>query len=182
MKFVFTILFFSFLFFPGCEEEIKISPQVDKVVNVKELPTQESWNSKISFTDSGKTKSVLITGHIQFFAIAQETYLDNEVKVDFYDEKEIKTTTLTSHRARVDDRTKDIYAIDNVVVVNDSGMTLKSEKLMWRNLDRKITTDEFVTITTPYEVIKGYGFESDQSLRNYKIHKVTYVTDVEALK
>lgn len=47
---------------------------------------------------------------------------------------------------------------------------------MWRNKDQKIISDKFVTIISPKEKIQGYGFESDQSLRNYTIYNITYVT------
>jgi LPS export ABC transporter protein LptC len=67
-----------------------------------------------------------------------------------------------------------MYAIDNVVAENDSGTVLKTNELMWRNSDQKIITDKFVTITSPKEVIQGYGLESDQQLKNYKIFNVTY--------
>jgi hypothetical protein len=47
---------------------------------------------------------------------------------------------------------------------------------MWRNKDRKIVSDKFVTILSPKEKIQGYGFESDQSLRNYIIYNITYIS------
>ncbi len=88
---------------------------------------------------------------------------------------------LTGKRGRVDDLNKDIYIYENVVVKNDSGMVLTTEKLMWRNADKKIWTDEFVKIKTKTEDIEGYGFESDQSLRNYTIYKVTLKTEGNGL-
>jgi hypothetical protein len=62
------------------------------------------------------------------------------------------------------------------VVVNDSGVTITTSELMWRNKDRKIVSDKFVTILSPKEKIQGYGFESDQSLRNYVIYNITYIS------
>jgi hypothetical protein len=63
-----------------------------------------------------------------------------------------------------------------VVAVNDSGVVLTSEEIIWRNKDKKITTDKFVTIESPDEIIQGYGFESDQQLKNYVIYNITYIT------
>jgi hypothetical protein len=62
-----------------------------------------------------------------------------------------------------------------VVVFSDS-VTIKTDEMMWRNKDRKIVSDKFVTVISPNETIKGYGFESDQSLTNYVIYNITYVT------
>jgi len=40
-------------------------------------------------------------------------------------------------------------------------------------------TDKFVKIVSSKEIIEGYGFESDQNLRNYTIFNITYVTNVD---
>jgi LPS export ABC transporter protein LptC len=156
----------------------KVKPKI-KNVNIQELPTQESWNSKIVFTDSGKTSAIVWVGHLRMFTQAQETLIDDNLKVDFYNQYQVKTTTLTSRRGRVDDRTKDLYAIENVVAVNDSGVTLTTEELMWKNSNRKIVSDKFVTINSPKEKIEGYGFESDEHLKNYIIYKITYITQTD---
>lgn len=160
----------------GCSEE-KIKPQVNNLLNKAELPTQESHNFKMLFTDLGALKAVLNAKNAKIFENRQETLLE-KVKIDFYNDKEAKTTTLTSKRGRVDDVTKDMYAIDSVVAVSDSGVTLLTDELMWRNKDRKIVSDKFVTILTKTEKIQGYGFESDQSLSNYVIFKPTVVTNM----
>ena len=111
----------------------------------------------------------------------RETLLDG-VKLDFYNEEGIKTTTLTSLKGRVDDKTKNMWAIDSVVAKNDSGVTLKTQELMWRHKDKKIVSDKFVTIISPKEKIQGYGFESDESLKNYVIYKITYITSIDNTK
>jgi LPS export ABC transporter protein LptC len=178
---IFSAVFIFLILYAGCSSE-RVKPPIDANLNVKEMPSQESWNSEIFFSDSGKTKARLIAGHIRIFDKSRETLIDSSLKVDFYDRREVKTTTLTSKRGRVNDATKDLYAIDSVVAVNDSGITLKTEELMWRNRDRKIVSDKFVTIITPMEKIEGYGFESDQGIRNYVIRDITYITRRDSLK
>lgn len=172
MKYFF-ILFFAIAFL-ACTE--KVQPPVQNF-NSSELPSQESWNSTIIFSDSGKTRAIMEVGHLRVFDLSKETLIDSNMKIDFYNNFEIKTTTLTAKRGTVNDQTKDLYAYENVVALNDSGVTLSTEKLMWRNSDQKIVTDEFVTILTSTEKIQGYGFESDQHLRNYVIYRITYVTN-----
>jgi LPS export ABC transporter protein LptC len=159
----------------GCTGK-DVKPKVDSSFIVEELPAQESWNSKVFFTDSGKTAAILYTGHLQLFNVRKETILDDGVKVEFFNSLEVKTTTLTSKRGRVDEKTNDLYAIDSVVAVNDSGIVVKTDELKWRNKDKKIASDKFVTIDSPDEHIEVYGFESDQHLRNYVIYNITYIT------
>lgn len=178
MKYLALMIILTFLI--GCDDE-KVKPSINTVLKVEELPAQESWNSKVFFTDSGKTKAVLYAGHLRMFAGTRETLLDSNVKVEFYNDLETVATTLTSKRGKVDDITSNLIAIDSVVAVNDSGVTLTTQELMWRNDDRKIVSEKFVTILTHVEKIEGYGFESDQSLDNYVIHNVTYVSRRDTL-
>lgn len=161
----------------SCGDE-KIKPQVDTSSRTEDLPTQESDSSTILFTEKGLKKAIVYADKIYMYAERSETLLEN-VKIDFFNEEGEKASKLTAKHGRVDDLTKNMYAHDSVVAVNDSGMVLRTDELMWNNKNRKITTEEFVTIESPVERIEGYGFESDQTLSNYVIYKITYVTSID---
>lgn len=171
------ILFFflALLLFYSCSEK-RVKPTVNTNLNVEQLPDQESWNSTVFFSDSGKTKAVLKAGRIRVYYDKKETLLDSSIHIDFYNIEGKISSVLTAKRGRVDDATHDLYAMDSVVAVNDSGVTLKTEELMWRNKDRKIISNKFVVITSPKENIQGYGFESNQDLSNYVIYNITYAS------
>jgi len=168
------------LFFYGCDGQEKLNP-LQKGIKTEILPDQQSINSTVNFSDSGKVIAILRAGIIKMYYTRNETLLENNMQVDFYDVNSRIEATITGKRGRVDDLNKDIYIYENVVVKNDSGMVLTTEKLMWRNSDKKIWTDEFVKIKTKTEEIEGYGFESDQSLKNYTIYKVTLQTEGNGL-
>lgn len=168
----FCLIILAF-FISGCSEE-KLKPSVAQGLR-GELPSQESWNSRILFTEQGDLKGILYARHLMAYAERHETLLE-DIKIDFYDRNGVKTTTLTAKRGRVDDITKNMYARDSVVAKSDSGVTLTTEELMWRNKDRKIVSDKFVTLVSPKEKIQGYGFEADQNLKNYVIYNITFVT------
>jgi LPS export ABC transporter protein LptC len=159
-----------------CSEE-KIEPQSDNSADVAEMPSQESWNSEVTFTDEGKIQAVLFSDHLEMYDTKKVTLLQ-KIKINFYGRDQKISSMLTAKRGRVNDLTKDMYAIDSVVAVNDSGTVLRTEELMWRNKDKKIVTDKFVTINSPKENIQGYGFESDEHLNNYVIHNITYSSNL----
>jgi len=179
MKKLFAIIFFSVLLI-SCSDE-KIQPSIEKTIVQGEIPSNESWNSKIMFTDEGKLKAVLFTDHLKMFEMQKITLLEG-VKINFYNSEQKNTSWLTSLRGKVDDVTKNMFAFDSVVAKNDSGTVLKTNELMWRQKDQKILTDKFVTITSPKEIIQGYGFESDQHLNNYVIYNVTYSSSLSNKK
>ena len=55
---------------------------------------------------------------------------------------------------------------------------LKTEFLIWNELDRRVKTSGFVHITTPRENIQGYNLDADENLENYEIAQVTGQTIV----
>ena len=154
----------------GCGE--KIRPTVVSDI-VSDIPSQESWNSTVTFSDSAKVKAILWAGYIAAYASRQETLLNDSLHVDFFNEQEEHTSLLTARRGKVNDRTQDFIAYGNVVVISDSGTILKTDSLFWTNATRKIHTEAFVEIISPTEHIMGHGMISDQSLKNYTIFKVT---------
>ncbi len=156
----------------NCSEE-KIKPSVISSLTGREIPTQESWFAKITFTDSGHVTAILHAGHISMYEQQKYTLLDSNITVDFFDQQQRHTSVLTALRGRVNDLNHDFEAHGNVVVVSDSGTTLKTEDLYWNNTTQKVNTPSFVDITSPTEHIQGHGFESDQGLKHYTVFKVT---------
>jgi LPS export ABC transporter protein LptC len=163
----FTLL----LLFPSCEEKIK--PSVLAAVDSRSLPQQESWNSTITVSDSGKVRAIIRAGNIRIYDSTQVTELRQGVFVRFFGATGQETSHLTSDEGSVDENTNDLEARKNVVVITSNGSQLKSEHLFWSDRHQLISTPDFVAITTPKEKIQGHGFESDPNLKHYRIFRVT---------
>ncbi|MBR9975084.1 MAG: LPS export ABC transporter periplasmic protein LptC [Bacteroidetes bacterium] len=171
------MLFILALLPTACEEKAK--PAVSAMTS-DQLPTQESWNSAVTFSDSGRVRAMLQAGHIRMFEESQETLLDSNIVVDFFDRSGQHTSVLTAKRGRVDDRTRNLEAFENVVFTSDSGTVVETEYIFWDNALRKVRGDRFVTITSATERLQGYGFEADQDLRNYTVYgTVTGQAEIE---
>lgn len=169
MRFLFLILLFISVLIISCDN--KFQPPATGLKS-ENIPNQESWNAVVTFSDSGKIRAVLNAGHIQMFNFKKITLIDSGAVVDFYRDGEV-VSTLSGIRGKVHDDTKDIEIFDSVKVVNKEGSVLKTTKMYWTNKTQRVSSDAFVKIITPKEEIEGYGFESDQSLKNYNIYKVT---------
>ena len=171
---VLIIICISVLFFIACDEEIKLSVQ-DKIDKSETMPDQISWDIEVNFIDSSFTKAILTARKALIYEKKKETFLDSGMRVVFFSSKTRKrASVLTADSAKIDDNTKDMLAMGNVLVISDSTHTkLETNLLMWKNKDEKLYSTEFVRITTPYEKLKGWGFESDLNLTNYKIFKVS---------
>ncbi len=158
--------------------ESKFKPEIGSAIETAEIPVQESWDSKITFTDNGKLKAILYSDYLSVYSNENTTYLDG-VKIDFYDSDQVKSSTLTSKKGKVDEITQNMFAIDSVVAVNENGVILTTDELEWLNAEQKIKTDKYVKIIDKEEVIEGYGFESDQNLNNYTIKNIIYITNLK---
>ncbi len=155
----------------GCEEKIKPSV-LDNLSNTV-LPAQESWNSTVTFFDSGTVRAILKAGHISAYENSKQTLLDSGVHLDFFDEHGVHSSVLTSESGKADENSNNLEAIGNVVVTSDSGVVVRTQHMYWDNTRQKIYSDDFVRITSPKETLQGTGFESDQNLHNYRIFKVS---------
>jgi LPS export ABC transporter protein LptC len=158
------------LWLAGCEERIR--PSVVPLAT-DSLPSQESWRSTVRLTDSARVRAVLWAGHIATYAEGQYTLLGDSVHVTFFNERGELSSTLTSRRGKVNDQSRDLEAYEDVVVSSQDSTVLRTDRLFWTNATRLIHTDAYVEITSPREVIRGQGFESDQSLSHYRIFRVT---------
>ncbi|MCX7984085.1 MAG: LPS export ABC transporter periplasmic protein LptC [Bacteroidetes bacterium] len=158
------------LFF-GCEDKVKPSVLTD--ISGEELPQQESWNSTITVVDSGRVKAIIQAGYLRYFEETSQTELNGGVLVRFYGFTGKQTSYLISEEAVIDENTNDMEARGNVLVVSSDSSRLRTERLFWDNKRQLIYTPNFVTITTSKERLQGHGFEADQSLRYYKIFRVT---------
>ncbi len=170
-KNIFTLIItLSFLIcFNTCQKNQENN--IEKAVET-EYPDQEGWNSTMTSTKDGVISAVIRYGHMKRFKKRKVVEFDSTIEIDFYDEKGIHTSKLTSEKGKLNEGTNDIEAIINVVVVSDSGINLKTEQIWWDNSVEKVVTDKFVTITTAQnDTFYGYGFESDQYLDNWSIRK-----------
>lgn len=159
---------------PGCSGE-REQPASTLVIG-PDAPDDESWNSTILFTDSSFTRARLQVGHARRYISRMETLLDSGVYVEFYNSEGVISATLVADSARIDDRTKDMVAYGKVHVQSDANRTtVDTDRLNWSNDRRLLHSDAYVKVVDAGRgrTIEGTGFESDESLRNYSIYRVS---------
>ena len=165
------------LSFFGCEE--KILPSVISTIDSRTLPQQESWHSTIVVSDSGRISAIIAAGYIRVSELSRQTEMSQGVKVRFFNREGKQTSTLTSDEGTVDEGSNNLEARKNVVVISSDASQMKTEQLFWDNQRQLIYTPEYVQIKTVKEKMQGHGFESDQSLKNYRVFRVTGQTQTE---
>ena len=111
-------------------------------------PDQEGWNSRITVTSNGRTSAIVKYSHMEKYSKRRETKFNGGIVVDFYNTEGRHTSNLVAERGLLHEENNDVEAMDNVVVVSDSGMTVRTQYLRWDNVRQKIFSNDFVTITT----------------------------------
>lgn len=138
----------------------------------EERPDQEGWNSTIISTNEGKVDAVIKYAHMKRFSRRQAVEFDDGIVVDFFDSKGNHTSILTARGGRFLENDNSVMAQGNVVIVSDSGVTLTTEQIHWDQKQKKVFSNEFVTITTAEgDTLSGTGFISDPELENYEFYR-----------
>jgi len=156
----------------GCQSTEQ--PASTKSTAPAEGPDQEGWNSTITVTSNGRITAFVKYHRMEKYSKKRRVFFTDSVAVDFYNQQGLHSSQLTALRGVLNEETNDVVALGNVVVVSDSGVTLRSDSLRWDNRRQKVLTEAFVTITRANgETLQGYGFESDPNLKTLSIKRAS---------
>ena len=108
----------------------------------------------------------------------RKTEFPEGLKVAFYNGRK-NTSNLTADYGVNLEQSKELVVEGNVIFRNENGEMLETEKLTWIEKDAKIRTESAIKITTPNEVITGYGLEADEDFSNYSIQNISGIVNVE---
>ncbi len=157
----------------GCGEPVKARRFAQNDTAALDSLLQESWQVKVDFTEAGIHKGVVQAAHQAEYKTRKgsQHHLDGGITVTLFDQHGQATTRITAEKAVIHDN-QDIEAMGNVVMrsTND-GTVITSEYVKRSASDKMIRSHRLVTITRNNETIRGEGFESDQSLKKYRIFR-----------
>jgi LPS export ABC transporter protein LptC len=161
----------------GCVRK-KPRQSVSAGAAMREYPSQESWNSSLIMTRAGKQQAIIRYGHMTQYDSRKMAYFDEGVQVDFYSTEGAHTSKLNSDRGEYNQLTEEVRGIGNVIVVSDTGITLRTPFMRWDPRIEKIVSDSSVMVTTQkLDTLYGKGFESVSDLSHWVIRHPSGITD-----
>jgi len=183
-----SILFFFSItvFFYSCFEK-KSDTQVNLKANLNTIPTQEMFNSQIIRTDSGRAVMQIKAPVIQFFDFDKKksyTLLPRGGEVKKYNTKNGKAVYIRSDWAKIDDK-KGLYeGKGNVIIISESGDTIKTNHIFWNRLQQKVYNDVKTYIIRPNRdsLIAKKGLEADDQFKNVNLRGTETITKNAQLK
>ncbi len=93
---------------------------------------------------------------------------DNPVIFFFGEDGEI-SSVVNADKGEINQQTRDLTAIGNVVVTSSDGYTLETESMVWLNSEGMIHTEDYVKFTKENDVVEGYGFRGYPELKEFDI-------------
>ncbi|MBD3348202.1 MAG: LPS export ABC transporter periplasmic protein LptC [Candidatus Eisenbacteria bacterium] len=132
------------------------------------LPDQEIDGFTLTQTREGQKVWVLTADHALVFEEAGRVEMTS-FRVDFFSEEGEVRSTLTAREGLLKQRSNDMEAFGNVVVVSDDGTRLTTERLTWNERTGKIESDEFVRVVQGRDEFTGVGLEADPDLENIRV-------------
>lgn len=166
-----------FLIF-ACENEVA---QVKSLTRDERIPMEIQQNFKLMYSDSTFLRMELRAPIAESYPQLEKPQREfrKGIKVRFLDSEGNESSSLESDYALQLINTDLWEARGNVIVINQKGERLNTEKLFWDNRKEIIYSDEFVKITTPNEIIMGEGFQADQNFETYEINQVSGIINIE---
>ncbi len=172
------LIFFLLLLTASCK---KTSNAEIQRVTKREVPTETGRNVEIIYSDSAKIKVRLTTPRLIRYLSDTAPTIEMPIGLIalFYNPLQQPTSRLTANYGiRYVNKNLTIVR-GNVIVVNLSGDTLKSEELIWEQERERVYTKKFVRVRTSKEIILADGFESDVTFSHYKFFKVKATISLE---
>lgn len=150
------------------EEQAK---QVDEALQDSLTSTTETWDVDMDIIEEGEKKVRVQGSYAATYTTSDlnETRIHGPVTIHVYDSTGAIKTYVFSDRAvyKADDAIFELYG--NVRVNTVDNRHLESEYLEWKQDENRISTPEFVIITTPTDSLAGSGYESTTDLKDYMI-------------
>jgi LPS export ABC transporter protein LptC len=157
----------------GCENSLqdiqKISAQeVNK-------PLERYTDVDVIYSDSARVKAHMTAPlMIEYKTQKPYTEMPKGVKVIFYDNHLVETSTITSEYAIRKETEKIIELDKNVVGTNAKGDTFTSEELIWDEGSKKIHSNKLVHIKlADGSITDGTSFISDEDFNHWTITQGT---------
>ena len=134
-----------------------------------ELPDQEVSDFALTETEQGTPSWKLYARYAATYS-ARNLVVARSIRVDFYDEKGVKSSELTAREGEIQQQSRDMTARGNVVLQAVEGTRMSTEELRFLNKEQKITSPptQQVRVERDGNVLTGYGFESDPNLKHFE--------------
>ena len=161
------VYFFLFVFACNQAEDLDLSTRNE------EIPSRSLINAHVIFKDSGFLKIDLRSPLIEEFAMTDTPYtkFSKGLEMDFYNKSIDSPGYLRANWAVMNDMKGWYEGRGDVLVINEKGDTLKTQKLFWNKNERRVFTQDTVYIISKSgdSLQANNGLEAKDDLSEYSL-------------
>ena len=161
------VYFFLFVFACNQAEDLDLSTRNE------EIPSRSLINAHVIFKDSGFLKIDLRSPLIEEFAMTDSPYtkFSKGLEMDFYNKSIDSPGYLRANWAVMNDMKGWYEGRGDVLVINEKGDTLKTQKLFWNKNERRVFTQDTVYIISKSgdSLQANNGLEAKDDLSEYSL-------------
>lgn len=170
----FGILAFLAILFSGCGEDDKLG--VTGNLDTHKMPQLSTRNVSTLISDSGYTKYKVVTPLWNIYSgEGKEAYWDFPEGVYLrqldHDLEVVSTVAADSAVYFPNHKLWELYG--DVEIDQKDKVYFFSQRIFFDDHKKTISSDTFIHIKTPTQVLEGIGFESNQSMTRYRVLKPT---------
>ncbi len=144
------------------------------------MPALDAEQVTTLISDSGVVRYRVKAERWQVFDKANPPYweFDNGIYLERFDEEQNIDAWLQADYAYYDEQAQIWHLIGNVHAKNLEGEEFDTPEIYWDQKTEKVYSDTTIVITRETSIIRGVGFDSNQSLTKYTIRKPTGVIPI----
>lgn len=140
------------------------------------FPDQELFQAVVRLTIEDRPRLTLVAPHMSRFESQSMLIVDGGIRADMFDTFGKHAGVLTSDEGEVVEGSNKLVARGHVIIVSDSGTVLRGDEIQYSPEVGRITSDGFVTITSPTDSLSGYGFTAAPDLTDWEIKNTSGAT------
>ncbi|MFP4466484.1 MAG: LPS export ABC transporter periplasmic protein LptC [Candidatus Goldiibacteriota bacterium] len=168
-KILYTAVLAAVSVFAACGAQEEARPRLPVSDKAGDMPNYVIEGFVLESTESGRIVWSVNASAAQVFELKGKAYAQNvEIEMSGGESGGI---FLKGNKAVIYMENNFMEIEGDVYGVSDDGAVLRTEKLYWDDKERRIFTDEKVTIIKDGAKLEGAGFESDPGMRNFEINK-----------
>ena len=171
MKKLIYILLTLIILAAGCSRE-KSSPSTAD--SAKAATTEQVLHdSQITLYQDGRTTAVIEAKYIEK-RFGQQNTMARDIIAHFYDSTGTMTSWLVADSGEVEENSNRMTVWGNIEATSKDSVKLYTESLNWDQKINKVVTEDYVEIHREDVIMRGYGMETDRTLKNFVIkHNVS---------
>lgn len=174
-----VLVYFALLLAVACGNDRQ--HYVPNVGDGMTTPTMATTDVETLISDSGYTRYKVVAPLWQMFEDANDPFwrFPEGLYLEQYDLNMNPESMVECDSATYFSR-KRLWRLDgNVMMINTQQDSFLTQQVFWDQTTRKMYSDSFIHIVRTDRIIEGYGFESDQSMTSYTVHRPTAILPAE---